>query len=359
MTTEIISAGMCVQCSDQPSEVSCLECADDYCKVCWHSLHTRGNRAKHQTRELANANKTLSYEEAQQHSSITAIKQAKASTAAKDGEDATLLNYAASLSSLNQTTPREVIASDVDMADATTPTDRDAMEAEDGEGGEEKVMERSHACSHMELEETPEGKTLLNRCKTIPLRLDEDERRLLKLLEQALNVSEYTDKIDIVSFRGKGNTILTELEEVFSILTGLSMASEYTEGKKLLARDFKKNRVFFQRIFEIGRRHKIRNPEKMRTSYGKLLHLLQDSVDPEVRRGLGFDLVTDIQTCALLLEKTGMKHMMHDPGVITAVEEIDPLLVGEELQLAKKNKQLGWSAFFLLSQPPIIVVTSF
>ena len=45
---------------------------------------------------------------------------------------------------------------------------------------------------------------------------------------------------------------------------------------------------FFRHMFEIARRHKIMNPEKMRSEYGKLIYLLQDAVSPSVRPHLLF-----------------------------------------------------------------------
>ena len=75
------------------------------------------------------------------------------------------------------------------------------------------------------------------------------------------------------------------------------LAADYKKGQELFEdRDFVANESFFQRLFEIGRRHKIQNPDKMRTTYvsgiikeektavliewcryGKLMYLLQVS----------------------------------------------------------------------------------
>lgn len=40
-----------------------------------------------------------------------------------------------------------------------------------------------------------------------------------------------------------------------------------------------------QDVFEIGRRYKIMNPEKMRSEFGKLMYMLMDSADTHVQVG--------------------------------------------------------------------------
>ena len=99
------------------------------------------------------------------------------------------------------------------------------------------------------------------RAKYIPLRLDLKERKSLRLLEAALNVSEYTDKVDILSYSSKAKRIHAQLREICAILCGLVVASDYSAGQALIkTHDFCDFAAFFQEIFEVGRRYKIMNP---------------------------------------------------------------------------------------------------
>ena len=126
----------------------------------------------------------------------------------------------------------------------------------------------------------------------------------LKLLEGALDISEYTDKVDIASdsfgwrLGGKSSTMRTELTDVLSLVSGLLVAGNKSSKSKsksyecsianklgynslyiytyiVCNKSFKDNEGFFQCVFEIGRRYKISNCDKLRTTYGKLLHILQ------------------------------------------------------------------------------------
>ncbi len=43
-----------------------------------------------------------------------------------------------------------------------------------------------------------------------------------------------------------------------------------------------------QDVFEVGRRHKIMNPDRMRSEYGKLMYMLMDSADSSIQELLEF-----------------------------------------------------------------------
>jgi hypothetical protein len=121
------------------------------------------------------------------------------------------------------------------------------------------------------------GEWFVERAKYIPLRLTLPERKFLRLLEAALSVSEYTDKIDTINFsQSKAKRIVHQIRELCAVMSGLLLSADYKQGQELFQdRDFAANKEFYQRIFELGRRHKIMNPEKMRDTYGKLIYLLQ------------------------------------------------------------------------------------
>lgn len=95
----------------------------------------------------------------------------------------------------------------------------------------------------------PVGDWFLERSKYIPLRLTLEERKYLRLLEAALNVSEYTDKIDILSYGSKSKRIVAQIKELCAILSGLVLAADYKVGQELFQdRDFENNAEFFQEM---------------------------------------------------------------------------------------------------------------
>jgi len=80
----------------------------------------------------------------------------------------------------------------------------------------------------------------------------------------------------------------------------------------------KQNAKFFQNIFEIGRRNKVLNPSKMRGTYGKLMHLLQDAQSPSIAKSLGFTLYKDLVMVKPFLEMRGTSSILDDERLIGA-----------------------------------------
>jgi hypothetical protein len=62
-----------------------------------------------------------------------------------------------------------------------------------------------------------------------------------------LNVSEYTDKVDILAWRSKTSRVHVQIKDFCAILSGLVVAQDYKRGQQLVAdRDFDENADFFQ-----------------------------------------------------------------------------------------------------------------
>ncbi|CAE6442703.1 unnamed protein product [Rhizoctonia solani] len=279
--------GYCVECEDQPANVFCETCADDFCDVCYEAQHRKGTRKMHKSRPLETS------------------QPAPASTTAPTPIDSGTENG-----------PKDT-------------KDDDLLEEQDTD---EPIAESSH---------TQPKSSLSKRVKSIPLRLTLQERKLLRLLESALHVSEYTDRVDILSYSStRTKRAAAQIRELCSILSGLCLAADYKTGQELFeGKDFAANEDWFARVFEIGRRHKVMNPDKyalficpngpiltkggrMRETYGKLIYLLMDAQSPEVSDLLGFSPVEPLVTVYSTLEAHGALAVLDDPRLEVATREI-------------------------------------
>ncbi|KAI0797012.1 hypothetical protein C8Q75DRAFT_743038 [Abortiporus biennis] len=292
-----VAQGYCVECEDQPAELHCETCADDFCEVCFAAQHRKGSRKRHATKPLEHKRE----------------KKAKVEPTTQENADA---------------------------------MDTDDASDEDSDAELEKIVSGSGSDAPV-LGAQPEvgasvGEWFVERSKFIPLRLTLPERKYLRLLEAALNVSEYTDKIDTLGFGlSKAKRIVHQIRELCAILSGLVLSADYKQGQELFTdRDFQANEEFYQQIFELGRRHKIMNPDKMRSTYGKLIYLLQDSQTPEVKDLLGFTCVKPIRAVYTILEEHDAIDLLREDLITVATKEIySEGRSRREIQKDIKNKE--------------------
>jgi hypothetical protein len=187
--------GYCIECEDQPAYYHCIECKDDFCQVCCSSQHRKGSRKKHLFKLLHPESK--------------------------------------------QVDKMDLGSTELNNQDTITHSLQDLHKSLDLE---ETELQSSGTV----------GTLFLERAKYIPLRLTLEERKFLRLLEAALTVSEYTDKIDVIVYSNKAKRIVAQIRELCSIISGLVMASDYNAGQKLFQdRSFEDNQDFFSFIFEL------------------------------------------------------------------------------------------------------------
>jgi hypothetical protein len=172
-------------------------------------------------------------------------------------------------------------------------------------------------------------------CMFAPLRLTAEERVILGVIERALQVSEYTDIVDSFGRRSKLDRILQGMEDVLSLIAGLTMSSDARVGEVIGERSLRENVPYFRKAFEIARRFKIMNPDKMRSTYGKMMFMLQDSQTSYVKNETGFSLVAPIQLVRTFLEARGCSDLLKDERLELASRVI-PEMKGE----AERRREL-------------------
>ena len=265
---------VCIDCLRMPKELHCNNCDENYCRVCFQFVHRDGKRKDHKFTTLVN---------------IEGIE------------------------SINKENKEEGKHNEI----------KEDQEDEEDEDVDVKEEETTNVNDHSSI-----LKKIKKNIKFIPMRLSYDERQLLKLLEAALTVSEYTDKVDIISYTSKTKRIITQLKEMCSILAGLVVSSNMKVGQKLIEdKDFVDNAEWYQKVFEIGRRYKIMNPERMRDTYGKLCYIIMDSRLKQVKEQMEFDLYKPILTIEKYLNENSNDHsnnMFNDLLILDATADIRP-----------------------------------
>lgn len=291
--------GLCIECGDQPAELDCKNCKEPFCSVCYNYLHRTGNRKNH---------KTNSYSSGSKSGSINGSKRAAESQLENPGSESSACDE------------------NDDKSDSSFSDDEDD---EDGDGPRHDLSAsvQSIASDRGEKVGSAAGYELVqlikNSTKYIPMRLTYEERKLLRLLEAALNVSEYVDKVDILSYTSKAKRMVAQLKEMCSILAGLVVATDMKAGQSLFEdKEFSANAEWFQTVFEVGRRYKIMNPEKMRDSFGKLVYMIMDSRLPEVKDAMEFDLYKPINTVFSTLKSRNALDLLDDELILQATAEI-------------------------------------
>lgn len=133
--------------------VHCEQCTDDYCVVCFGSIHRKGTRKGHTKKVIHSVDSTPAIQD----------------------------------EPITQNT---------------------------------SVLETSKVGVTSILPVPSDPNYFLERAQYIPLRLTLEERKYLRLLEAALNVSEYTDKIDVIVYSSKTKRMVAQIRELCAIMSG-------------------------------------------------------------------------------------------------------------------------------------------
>jgi hypothetical protein len=257
---------MCVECEDTEASIKCENCDDIYCTLCYQAQHHSGTRLQHKQIPLGDDVPLPPPPSSSSSSTATATAVTVIGTTPISNERNSPPSKTQKTSFDSSPTRFEIDPNTTTTSNTSTTTKEQVLIHPDEKDQDDNREELEEYLSGNDTNGTTHTNNqanafMLQEAVFIPLRLNEEERHLFTLLDASLNVSEYTDKVDVFSYRSTANRIVKELIEIFSILSGMVVASDFRQGKKLVQnKKFEENQEFFQQIFEIGRRYKIMNP---------------------------------------------------------------------------------------------------
>ena len=201
-------------------------------------------------------------------------------------------------------------------------------EAGRGEKPSKRVLAAASAKPLSLVEDTTSLDFVASLAQFTPLRLTDEEHVMLRVMEGALDHSEFTNNVDVSSNMhyvrevwDKDERVRAEISEMCGVIVGLSVANDVGD-KNLLHRSLDENFDYLIRCFEVARRFKILNPDKMRSNYGKLMYMLMDAVRPR-SRDHGLDkLVTPVRTVGELVRTKNAAALFSDPALVDATREV-------------------------------------
>lgn len=146
---------MCVECEDTMAMMICPTCNDVFCALCYTWQHRSGKRTSHRPTAL----------------------------------DGTPLATDATKKSLEGTT--EHFVSQLERKSAPMQESSTSIASTKHGADADRSLETPNTRTP---EDEARGEMFASQCEYIPLRLNDEERGLLKLLEAALKVSEYVER---------------------------------------------------------------------------------------------------------------------------------------------------------------------
>lgn len=312
---DAVDHAVCCECEAAPSDALCGECGDAFCVLCFEINHRKGRRALHRPLPVSASRPVPA-------KLFGGAAAAPGAAAAVDEADADAADGSGAVTTSNSSASAAAISALTTAQDAASTAAVDAMSEKESLRHAERIAADAGSLPAFWRGEMPQPEWFLERSKFIPLRLTHEERKLLRLLQGVLRSSSYADRVD-KEFKSKPARTRACVLEVVSVLTALVAGGDTRVGREVLAgADLTVFAPFFQNIFELGRRHKIRNPEKMRLSYAQLMFFLQDTQQEEVREQLGFSCIRPVRTVYSLLEERKALGVLRDPLLAVATQII-------------------------------------